>query len=293
MNISDIVIVPKNSKYERDKKHYVLTHEEMMNQYVAERVDAEGIFESHKRQKKSLAELKRFFYEKQFVPWEKITKEIAARAPLVISLGGDNHFQYVSHFVNSGLILGVNSDPVKSEGVLTYFKAEDFEELVERLERDDYQVEEWTRLEVRINGTFVGLVTSECYLGEEKRKKMSKHIIRLNGQEEEQKNSGLLVFPGAGSTGWHDSECRYLYPEGNVFPKTADYARFLATAPYRGKLCGCSMLEGKILPGEELFVKSLNNDRGIVGIDSVEEYNFMRGTEAVIRISDESLNVVK
>ena len=294
MNISNIVIVPKMSKYELDMYIYKLTPGELLVKYKQEGVDEKRILESHERQKQSLKELKRFFGEKQFVPRDELTREIAAKADMVIALGGDNHFQYVSHFLdNSGLIMGINSDPLRSEGNLIYLTTSDFENVLKKMQQGDFYMERWTRLEVQLNGEVLELATSELFLGEKERKYMSRHILTIRERTEEQKSSGLLVATGAGSTGWYDSACRYLYPDGNWFSGTAGIARFLVTEPFHGKLSGYSVLEGVLEAGDELIVRSLNDSAGILSIDSLEEYEFNRGASASIQISDKPLRVVR
>lgn len=293
METSKIIIVPKMSKYEWDLHRYNLTHEQLIKKYAQDNIDADRILKSHDRQKESLNSLQKYFHNFQFVSRENFTRETARNADIIIALGGDNHLQYVSHFIDSTLLMGVNSDTARSEGALTYFTAEDFEKILLKIEKDDFDIEEWQRLECILNGTSISLTTSEYFLGENARKFMSRHILKIGDKEEEQKGSGLLVSTGAGSTGWYDSECRYLYPDGNIFPKTSKYARFLNTAPYRGKLNGYSMLEGKLEEGMELTVYSLNDSKGIVTSDSIEDYDFNIGAKAVIKLSKKPLNILK
>ena len=52
------------------------------------------------------------------------------------------------------------------------------------------------------------------------------------------------------------------------------------------------MLEGVLEKGQELRIHSLNDNKGILTADCIEEYEFKRGAEAVIRLSDKPLRVV-
>ena len=293
MDISKIVIVPKVSVYDFDMNMFRVTHEELNAKYQRENVDYEKIVSSHNRHQQSLAELKKFFSESQFVSRDSLTREIAAKSDLVIALGGDDHFQYVSHFVDDNLIMGVNSDSVLSEGALNYFTAADFEKVARRLKQDDFKVEHWTRLEARLSGSRVPLATAHYYLGESDREKMSHYILEYKGKSEEQKSSALLVVTGAGSTGWYSSAYSYLHPDGNKFPKAQKTAAFFVTEVHRGGLTGHSMLDGVLEEGEELVVYSLNKHAGRFSVDSCDKYDFRRGVKAVIRISDKPLNVIE
>lgn len=293
MDTSKIIVVPKMSKYQWDMCRLGLSHEELAAEYSRQGVDAERMLSSHERQMESLRELETFLHETQFVQRDGLTKQLADNASLLISLGGDNHFQYVSRFLGNTPIMGINSDPLRSDGGLTYFTAREFERVLRCLEKDDFSVEGWTRLDASVNGGETCTATSEVYMGESERKNMSRHILEYRGITEEQKCSGLLVATGAGSSGWYSSACRYLHPEGNPFPRTSGYARFLVTEPFRGRLTRYPTPEGVLERGERLAVRSLNDSSGRLMCDSLDEYGFRMGSVAAIGISESPLRVVR
>ena len=212
------------------------------------------------------------------------------RYDLIIAYGGDGHFSYVSHFVDGKLILGINSDPITSEGVMTMFTVKNFENNLDKIKKGDFETEEWTRLEIKRNGKKIGLATSDVYLGEKDRKFMSRHTLKYRNKKEEQKCSGIILTTGVGSTGWYTSASRYL--KLNSFSRTAKFGKFLVTEPFKGRLNESSMLTGTLNFGEEIIISSLNNTKGIVTIDSNDEYEFNRGTKVTISIG-KPLRVVK
>lgn len=61
MNLSNLIIVPKVSTYELDLRRYALTPEGLIAKYRMDGLDTEKIIQSHERQQKSLAEIRRFF----------------------------------------------------------------------------------------------------------------------------------------------------------------------------------------------------------------------------------------
>ncbi len=292
MNTSKIIIVPKLSKYTLDMAKYKLTSDQLAEKYRREGIDIERILGSHARQEEALSALKSLFTAEQFISRDELTREVAARAELVIALGGDDHLKFVSHFVDATPIMAVNSDPVLSNGGLAYFVASGFETVLRRLENEQFDIEEWARLEAMLNGSSVGLATSEFFLGEDRRRDMSRHILEFDGAKEEQRCSGLLVVTGAGSSGWYDAAGRFLHSEGDKFSPKAKHARFLITEPFGGRVTEYSMVKGTLEIGQELVVHSLNDSRGVLTNDSIEEQEFNRGTKAVIRIADTPLGVV-
>ena len=292
IDLSKILVVPRLSKYEWDMREYKLGHDQLIEQYRRDGEDIGRILGSHSRQKESLEELKMCLHESQFIEADQLTREIAKNAPLIIALGGDDHFKYVSHFVDNNFILGVNSDIVRSAGALTYFTPKGFDSVLIKLEKGEFYVEEWIRLQAEVNGSKKSPAVSEYYLGEINRRYISSHKLILSERSEEQKCSGLLVVTGSGSTGWYDSANRYIFPNGNRVPKDEKFARFLVTEPYRGRLSGYSMLEGIIEEGRELIVVSFNKHNGILSADSIDDYGFKRGSVATIRIADKPLKVI-
>src|SRR4051812_18365737 len=103
MDFSQIIIAPKLSKYEWDMHRYHLTPSQLLVKYKREGVDVTRIMTSHKRQKQSLKAVEKIFKNSTFLCRKELTRTVVLRAKLVISLGGDNHFQYVSHFVDNTL----------------------------------------------------------------------------------------------------------------------------------------------------------------------------------------------
>ena len=292
MEISRIIIVPKPTKYELDMHKYRLSPDELVRKYDAEGVNKDDIISSHERQKKALSDMRDAFRESMFISADDLTRETAGRAGLVIALGGDNHFQYVSHFLADTPIIGVNYDPASSEGAVIYFSP-CAEHLRDMLLSDTFSVEEWTRLQAEINGMPIMPATSEYFLGEEQRKDMSRYVTEFHGMAEKQKSSGVVVATGAGSSGWHNSASGHIHPAGKIFPTIDAVAEFIVTEPYKGRLTHYSMLQRTMGEDDVLVVKSLNDSRGIVTSDAIEVYPFEIGATAVVRVWPASLKVVK
>lgn len=293
MNLNNIVIVPKLSKYEYDLFTLMLSHDELLDLYEREGINPEKILQSHKRQK----EIQKKFEDKfpgKVIFRNFFTKEIAKSADLVIALGGDNHFTFVSHMLADTPILGINSDPLTSEGVLLSSDSTKFDSLLKDLESDNFEIEQWTRLDVEINGVKIRQsATSEVFVGNKNRMMMSHYRIKHKSHEESQKCSGLIITTGAGSTGWYNSASRYLFEDGNSFEKTSSLARFVATEPYRGKLSGNKLLHGELESDSDLEITSAHRDGGIIAIDSVIIKDFKRDKHLKISISNQPLNVLR
>lgn len=293
----NILVVAKHSKYEWERKRLNLSHEELVAKYSKEHANLDAILRSHEKQVSVRECLASTLPSSEMIMMDVLQSaqninglELNPEINMVLALGGDNSFTCVSHMVGSLPVLGINSDPERSVGCLTRWSIngdEDIFNLVEAIDFEDYVVEPWTRLEATVNGRKVTPATSEYFFGERQRNQMSRHVIVHKGKEYEQKCSGIIFATGAGSTGWYKSA-------GNRPPwgPSDRFCGFTVTEMYSTTPSGISAPTSEyISPGEEIILYSLNDSEGLLSIDSWEEYEFCRGSEARIQIG-EPLNVV-
>lgn len=293
ISVSRILVCPKRSRFELDMERMQLSEREMLEYYANKRIDAQTIHQSHIRQGKAYQEFQAIFPAENIVRREEVLAAVAASSvDLVISLGGDDHFTFLSHFLKDTFVLGVTSDPVKSEGALLAHMPEDIGRILGKLERGDFLIEDWTRLECHLNGEPIQRCTGTYFIGDLRRLNMSKYKLTHGATQEEQKGSGLLIASGTGSSGWYNSEIGELFLGGDRFPRTSNWARFGATGIYHGRVSGHTLPYGTLKAGEEILVESLHDTDGIIGVDSVEQYRFQRGDRATIRVSNTPLKVL-
>lgn len=277
------VIVPKKSKWEMDQEKWRLSESGLRKHYFKNGMDAERIYQSHVRQQETISLLKEFFPSSAWCERDGWSQERARNSSLVVAVGGDNHFQFVSHFVERKKIIGINSDPFSSEGAILSFAPEDIPRLVRELENNTLTWNRWSRVQVWKNGKKLGPpALSEVFLGEQNRLSMSRHILKHGKMTEEQKSSGLLVTTGVGQTGWFHSamsprRIKHISPAENCF-------LFGATEPFAGRLSRARLTSGIVRGRGALRVQSLNDEQGIIGIDSWRTFDFLNGQKAVIRL---------
>lgn len=293
IDFANVLVLAKWTKYEIDMKKWKLTGEEVIERYKMQRINVADLMAKHERQVRGRDELRKILHMSKFISRGELTPDLVKKADAVVSFGGDNSFTYISDYLVETPAIGINSDMENSEGALTTFHINDFRQNIPRIERGEYKIEDWTRLEARLNGTSINrLALSEIFLGEERRKPMSTHVLVVNGREEKQKGSGLLISTGAGSTGWYDSANAYLFPNGDRFSPTEKKAAYLLCERYRGHLTGHKIPQGYIKPGEIIEVYSLNDEKGILTPDCHEDFPFEMGARAEIFISDKPLRVI-
>ena len=166
IRLDHVVIVPKLTKLEYLMRTQSLSESEVLEKYDSTGPSRGAIAEGHQAHHRALDILKKIFDAEQFIDRDKFNSAHLKDADLVIAFGGDNHFQYVSHQVEDGLVLAVNSDPRRSVGALVQLSSEDLVQLLPDLAKGDYRIEEWTRLEGSVNARPLPRVISELFIGE-------------------------------------------------------------------------------------------------------------------------------
>lgn len=283
IDLTRAVLVPKESKLEWDMRRLGWTRRRLLRWY---REHADTIVASHERQLRVRGTVRSLLPECRVVTREMADASRLDGASMVLALGGDNHFVYLSHFLTRAPILGINADRQRSHGGLLRLDERHLEGMAGRLRAGRFSISAWPRLEASVDGRPAGVATSELFLGERQRKHMSRHVLRVGrGREEEHKSSGLLVCTPAGSTGWYGHY-------GPRFSAAGGPGRWALTEPFpRGRRLRLGA--GRLRAGEVLSVRSLNDADGILDVDSLKDVPFYFGQVASIRVWAHPLRVAR
>jgi len=204
----------------------------------------------------------------------------------VISIGGDGTALSASHFTFELPLLAVNSNPKKSEGVLTTININELEKKLEEIKKDNFETEKLERIEAEINGKKIDFpALNEIFIANEKAYLVSKYKIKIKENAEEQRSSGLIFSTGTGSTAWFKSA------GGKPFKPDARHIKMIVREPYFGKLKKFEILEAEINEGENAEIIPLT--KMILAIDSIREIKINEKDRVKIRISDKPLLRIK
>lgn len=292
-NQSRPLIVQKKTKFELDMGKYSGLDEyrricDLQNHLF------DRIYESHLRQEESRRIIReRIFPNGTYVFRDDLSRNKLSDFDFVVSLGGDNHFTYVAHEAMESIILGCNSDPDTSVGALLGFDLPSLENTI-RSKNSRVLLEEWTLIFTTIyypSGKMLQTfpAVSEISIRNNSPDLISRYIVKMDGITEEQKSSGLLLYTGAGSTGWVAS----CYPKKTgPFPKDQRYFQVYAREPRRKDKTWehFDLIDFRV--EEELEVISEMN--GGISIDSLTErnYDFPPGSRAVFQMGKQRLKVL-
>jgi NAD kinase len=221
-----------------------------------------------------------------FIDAENIDEKALENYDLIITLGGDGTFVKASNYIKNQLILGINSDPQTSEGALKSIFSHDIEKLRDVL-HGNYNIIERHRAEVFLNGKKLNeIVLAVVFVGAASQFHSSRHIIKHNGKEEEQRSSGVLISTGSGSTGWFKSA------GGNVFHHGEKNIKFIVREPYHGnRLYKPTILSGDILQDDKIEVICKRDFGSVLAADDIV-YQLKKDDKIEVKNSDQPLRVI-
>jgi NAD kinase len=293
--VKQALIVIKKTKFELDEIQYP-DREFYQKITMIQNNSYDRIYKSHQRQLESRRILQEeVFPSGRFCFRDELDHLHLSDYEMIVSLGGDNHFTYVAHHAESTKILGCNSDSATSIGALLSFTPESLRETVQNDWRN-IETEDWNMIYVKMeypDGKKLETVScvNEISIRNTSPDLTSRYVIQYDGFTEEQKSSGLLIYTGAGSTGWYTS-CKGLGDmEVDYFPKNCDYFKLFSRELSRKAREFFKFTDMKIY-GTLRVISEMN---GGISIDSLTErnYSFPPGTIADIQLSPIKLKVIK
>lgn len=187
--------------------------------------------------------------------------KVKKRYDLVVSIGGDGTFLQAARAVKRTPILGVNSNPARSEAVFCAATMRTFPRLIRLALTGKLSMVTLFRLQVILNGRAVGpLALNDVLVVHDDPATMSRYRLRIGAREEFQKSSGLWVASAAGSSS------AVLAAGGRRLPWTSRKFQYRPRELYRGRLSRYRLTGGVLTPRAHVRVTWLMR-RGSLFID--------------------------
>lgn len=181
-----------------------------------------------------------------------------ARYDLIVAIGGDGTFLQAAHAAGGIPILGVNSDPARSEAVFCAATASTIGRLLRRAL--DGTAGELTlfRLQVRLNGRALPpLALNDVLIAHDNPATMSRYRLRVGDRQEFQKSSGLWVAAAAGSSS------AITAAGGRRLDWAARRFQYRPRELYQGRLSGYRLTGGVLPMGKTVHVTWLMREGSI------------------------------
>lgn len=236
----------------------------------------------------------------QIVDREYLPNFIFGDDDIVVAIGQDGLVANTMKYLSSQLLVGVNPDPARWDGVLLPFKVEELRLVVRDVLRKKRRVREVTMAKATLNDGQAIYAVNDLFIGQ-KTHVSSRYRIQLGDRYEYQSSSGIIVSTGLGSTGWLKSIItgatsiasgmlnEIIKPQqGKRLPWDADHLYFSVREPFPAKTYGTSIVIGKITRGQPLKILSQMPENGVIFSDGIESdfLQFNSGIEATISVAE-------
>jgi len=218
----------------------------------------------------------------------------------VVVLGQDGLVANVLKYLDGQLVIGVNPDPARWEGVLLPFSVSDLGRIVPEVFAGKRRIRAVTMAQATLNTGQTLHGVNDIFIGP--RSHISaRYTIRIGERAESQSSSGVIVSTGLGSTGWLRSILagargivssvsgrRVKINDELSFGWESDYLYFSVREPWPSKTSGADITFGMITADTPLTIVSQMPENGIIFSDGIESdcLEFNSGTVATISLAE-------
>ncbi len=211
----------------------------------------------------------------------------ASSADLVVAVGGDGTLLAASHSVVETPVLGVNSSPRHSVGFFCAARRTTFPGMLARALDGRLPSVELTRMRVSINGRLrTKHVLNEALYCHASPAATSRYILQIGKVREEQRSSGLLIGPAAGSTAAQRSA------RGRVLPLGSRALQLVVREPYTPSHKPYRLVQRILRYGEEVLVESKMDNASVFFDGAYRQVPVRLGDHVSFAASDEPLVVL-
>ena len=228
------------------------------------------------------------------------------RADTVVVLGQDGLVANVLKYLEDQLVVGVNPDPGRWEGVLLPFGVDDLLKIIPEVFFGRRNIRTVTMARAELNTGQVLLAVNDLFVGP-KSHTSALYSLNIGGKSEDQSSSGIIVSTGLGSTGWLRSiiagatgiSSSLSGRQLKIQQKTqldwdADYLYFSIREPWPSKTSSANITFGKVTPETPLQLVSRMAQGGVIFSDGIEaDYlAFNAGTTVTVGLASRKARLV-
>ncbi|MGR9108481.1 MAG: sugar kinase [Gammaproteobacteria bacterium] len=225
----------------------------------------------------------------------------------VVALGQDGLVANVLKYLDGHMLLGVNPDVKRWEGVLLPFTVSDLDLVIPEVFAEKRPVCDVTIAKVRLNTGETLLGVNDLFIGPRSHGS-ARYTIRIGDSWEDHSSSGIIVSTGLGSTGWLRSvfagatgiasaltgQSLEIEASKARLPWNADYLYFSVREPWPSRNSAARITFGKVTSDNPLRLVSQMAENGVIFSDGFESdyLQFNSGTEAIIGLADKKGHLV-
>jgi NAD kinase len=214
---------------------------------------------------------------------------------IVTCVGQDGLVANAAKYLTGQLVVGINPDPERNDGVLVPHRSKDAARLLAAAAEGRVVVEERTMVEARVDDGQTLLAANEIYIGH-RTHQSARYRVQWRGQEERHSSSGVVIATGTGATGWARSIVLGRRGDASKLPRPTDpRLAFFVREAFPSISTGTSIMEGAVTVEDRLSVVSEMNEGGTLFGDGIEDdaIDFRWGLRASIGIAKLRLRLVR
>lgn len=258
--------------------------------------EADGI---HARREQALATVRAAIpVERRQVRLDRrdLDRFLFAPDDVVVVVGQDGLVANVAKYLRGQLVIGVNPDPARYDGVLVPHPPEAIGALLQAVQsdRDPRYVRQSRCLAAaeREDGQRL-LALNEVYIGHRSHQS-ARYRLRVANREERQSSSGVIVATGTGATGWSRSICEQRQLALPMPDVDAPTLAWFVREPFPSVGTGTSLSVGLLAEPESLELCSDLDESGVVFADGIESdfLEFLSGQRLRVGVAAERLQLL-
>ena len=217
----------------------------------------------------------------------------------VVVLGQDGLVANVLKYLEGQLLVGVNPDRNRWEGVLLPFTISELGTVLPEVFAAQRPVSRVTMAQATLNTGETLYGVNDLFIGQ-RTHTSARYTIRIGDRSENHSSSGIIVSTGLGSTGWLRSILagatgiasslvgrKLTIGERGAFDWDSDYLYFSVREPWPSKTSAADITFGKITSATPLALVSQMPENGVIFSDGMESdfLQFNSGTIATIGVA--------
>lgn len=222
---------------------------------------------------------------------------------MVVAVGQDGLVANTAKYALARPIVGVNPEPTRYDGVLLPFESRSAASAVRAVLDGKADIRAVSMAAVRLQDGQHLLAFNDFFIGA-RTHVSARYRIAIEGREEVQSSSGVLVATGAGSTGWLSSTYNMAtgvaafagagMPKFKRLPWDARELRWVVREPFASRSTGATIVAGRIREREQLELESQMPVHGVIFSDGIEQdfLSFNSGAIASVALADVSAQLV-
>ena len=227
---------------------------------------------------------------------DDLDRFLFAADDLILVVGQDGLVPNTAKYLQGQLIIGVNPDADRYDGVLCPHSPSTVGDVlawVEQPREERYRIERRTMAVAEREDGQRLLALNEVFIGHRSHQS-ARYRLQVNDREERQSSSGIICATGTSSTGWAKSIARQMKLDLPLPRPEQPRLAWFVREPFPSVYTGTDLDFGFLGPDDQLEVSSEMGTGGVLFADGIEVDNieFLDGHRVTVRIADSTANLV-